>query len=183
MRLTPVDRPPTLLARLLFAAMRRLFGTVPTPYRVIFTRAPRTLLGHLGVVLTVDRRLTLDPELRLLLSTHVAALNGCTFCVDIARAVAVQRHVPREKLAALGDPARDHRLDDRERVALAYVEEVNARRGISDTTFERVRRHFDETAIVEMTWLTAVENYFNLQNVALGIESDGLCAIAERRAS
>ena len=30
-------------------------------------------------------------------------------------------------------------------------------------------------------WLNAVENYFNLLNAPLEIESDGLCAIAERR--
>jgi alkylhydroperoxidase family enzyme len=51
----------------------------------------------------------------------------------------------------------------------------------SDETFAELRRHFDDTAIVQITWLCAVENYFNLINLPLGIESDGLCAIAERR--
>jgi alkylhydroperoxidase family enzyme len=52
---------------------------------------------------------------------------------------------------------------------------------VDDATFAELRRHFDERAIVEITWLAAVENYFNLINLPLGIESDGLCAIAEKR--
>jgi len=31
--------------------------------------------------------------------------------------------------------------------------------------------------------LHALENYYNLLNLPLGIESDGLCAIAQRRAA
>lgn len=52
---------------------------------------------------------------------------------------------------------------------------------MAEGTFGELRAHFDEQAIVEITWLCAVENYFNLINVPLEIESDGLCAIAERR--
>jgi hypothetical protein len=34
---------------------------------------------------------------------------------------------------------------------------------------------------MEITWVNAVENYFNLINLPLEIESDGLCAIAQAR--
>ena len=54
---------------------------------------------------------------------------------------------------------------------------------MSDETFAALRSHFDETQIVAITWMNAVENYFNLLNGPLGIESDGLCAIAEHRTS
>ena len=51
----------------------------------------------------------------------------------------------------------------------------------SDTTFESLRKHFREWEIVEITWLNAVENYYNLINLPLEIESDGFCAIAQAR--
>jgi alkylhydroperoxidase family enzyme len=44
-----------------------------------------------------------------------------------------------------------------------------------------VRKHFSEREIVELTWLNALENYYNLMNVPLEIEQDGLCAIAQKR--
>jgi hypothetical protein len=46
-----------------------------------------------------------------------------------------------------------------------------------------LKKHFSDQQIVAITWLNAVENYFNLMNGPLEIESDGLCAIAERRTS
>ncbi len=41
--------------------------------------------------------------------------------------------------------------------------------------------HFSEREIVEITWVNALENYYNLLNLPLEIESDGFCAIAEAR--
>ncbi len=34
---------------------------------------------------------------------------------------------------------------------------------------------------MEITWVNAVENYFNLITLPLEIASDGLCAIAQAR--
>lgn len=180
-RLTSIDRPPTLLARIAFWGMQRLFGRVPTPYQVIFARLPQALFAQLQIVYAIDRRMTLDPVLRLLLAQHVASLNHCTFCVDISRMAAVQRQLSLEKVDALADYRHDPRFDARERAALTYAEESTRDRHVRDETFVELRAHFSDAEIVEMTWLTAVENYFNLLNVPLGIDSDGLCAIAERR--
>jgi len=183
MRLTPIERAPTLLGKVMFAVMRKLFGTVPTPYRVVFTRLPEALFAQLQIVRVLDRKLRLDPELRLLVSSHVASLNGCTFCVDIGRAMAVKRRMTLDKLGALDAWRTDPRFDDRERAALAYVEEATRTKHVADATFETLRRHFGEREIVEITWLAAVESYFNMINIPLGIESDGLCAIQESRAA
>ena len=50
-------------------------------------------------------------------------------------------------------------------------------------TFEALRRHFSEREIVEITWVNAVENYYNLINLPLGIESDGFCSLVQARAA
>jgi alkylhydroperoxidase family enzyme len=54
---------------------------------------------------------------------------------------------------------------------------------VADTTFEALRKHFSEREIVELTFLNALENFYNLLNLPLGIEDDGLCAIAQARAT
>ena len=61
------------------------------------------------------------------------------------------------------------------------MEEATQTRHVDDATFAALQKHFDDTQIVAITWLNAVENYFNLLNGPLGIGSDGLCAIADRR--
>ncbi|HUE15825.1 MAG TPA: hypothetical protein VMR25_16770, partial [Planctomycetaceae bacterium] len=67
-----------------------------------------------------------------------------------------------------------------ERAALAYVEEVSQTKTASDATFEELRRHFSDQQLVEITLLNAFENFYNLVNRPLGIESDGLCALVAK---
>src|SRR5262249_23625932 len=120
------------------------------------------------------------------LQALVAGMNGCAFCLDIGRAQAARQSDLREKLDEKLDAVASFRtsplFSERERAALTYVEEATRNRQVTDDTFATLRRHFDEREIVAITWLNAVENYFNLLNVPLGIEADGLCAIAEARA-
>jgi alkylhydroperoxidase family enzyme len=178
MRLAPIDRPPTLFARVIFAVLRQVLGKVPTPYRVVFTRMPHALFAHMMMVGVLDRRVRLDPALKVLLESHVATLNGCTFCLDLVQAVALKRNPAlRDKLARLDAYRADPIFGARERAALAYVESIARTHHVDDATFAELRRHFDESEIVEITWVNALEQYFNAINVGLGIGSDGFCAI------
>lgn len=182
-RLSPIDRPPTLLGRLAFFLLRRMLGRVPTPYKVVFTRVPQALLAHLMMVGVLDRRLRLDPDLRVLIESRVATLNGCTFCLDLVQAMALERNPGlRDKLGRLDAYRTDPAFSARERAALAYVEQVTRERRADDATFAALRAHFDERAIVEITWVSALEQYFNALNGGLGIGSDGFCALEPRPA-
>ena len=180
MRLEPIDRPPTLLARLVFFVLRRVLGRVPTPYRVVFTRMPRALFAHMMMVTVLDRRVRLDPDLKVLIESHVATLNGCTFCLDLVQAMALRRNPElREKLGRLDAHRTDPIFSARERAALAYVESVTRQHHVDDVTFAALRRHFGEDEIVEITWVNALEQYFNAINAGLDIASDGFCALPE----
>jgi AhpD family alkylhydroperoxidase len=183
MRIQPLEQPTSLLTRLAYWGSRRMLGKVMTPMKVVFARMPGALFAHLQLVRALDAKLSLDPGLRLLLQTLTAGINGCAFCVDIGRAVALRRHGNVDKALVVAEYRTDPRFTPRERAALAYVEEATRHKQVSDATFAALREHFSEQEIVEITWLNAVENYFNLINVPLQIESDGLCAIAERRAA
>jgi len=181
MRLAAVEKPPTLAVRLAYWLCERQFGRVMTPLKVVYPRLPALLpLGYR--LLQIERkRLVLDASLRHLVKTWVAMINGCSFCVDIAKASAVLEHISLEKFQSLPDWPTSPLYNDRERTALAYVEEATRNRRVSDATFAAVRKHFSEREIIELTWLNAVENYYNLINVPLEIEEDGLCAIAQSR--
>jgi alkylhydroperoxidase family enzyme len=86
-----------------------------------------------------------------------------------------------DKFNALSEYRTSPLFSERERAAMAYVEEATRHKRVSDPTFEALRKHFNEREIVEITWLNAVENYYNLINLPLEIESDGFCAIAQAR--
>jgi alkylhydroperoxidase family enzyme len=67
-------------------------------------------------------------------------------------------------------------FDDRERTALEYAETIT-RTGerVSDELFARVRTHFTEAEVVELTAAVALENFRSKFNTALGIEAQGFC--------
>jgi len=169
------------MLRVLSRLLRRQFGKDLTPYKVIFARIPRALPSQLGIYWGLTGRYGIEPALQFLLQSRVAELNGCGFCLDIGRATATYQGVPLEKLDAVHAWRSSPLFTERERAALAYVEEATQPRHVDDATFAALRAHFDDTQIAAITWLNAVENYFNLINLPLEIESDGLCAIAERR--
>jgi len=182
MRIAPIEKPKGLLTRIAYWMSRRQLGKVMTPLKVVFARIPGTIFHEYALVRILEgNKLKLDPMLRLLVQHHVARLNGCGFCVDIGRAAAVQHRVDLGKIDAVSEYRGNPLFTERERAALAYVEEATRNKRVADATFEALRRHCDDREIVEITWLCAVENYFNLVNLPLEIESDGLCAIATRR--
>jgi alkylhydroperoxidase family enzyme len=182
-RIEPIERPTNLFTRFAYWMMKRQLGTVMTPAKVVYARMPKSLVLATTEVWVMEKGLSLDPAITHLTRTWVAMINSCSFCVDIGKAVAVQHHMTLEKFDALAEYRTSPLFSDRERAALDYVDEATRNKRVSDTTFDALRRHFDDREIVEITWLNALENYYNLLNLPLGIEADGLCAIAQRRAA
>src|SRR5262245_46882473 len=100
MRITPIEAPGGIVMRFLTRMLRRQFGKSLTPLSVIFKRIPQAIPAQLGVYWGLEKALPLDDELKLLIQSHTATLNGCSFCVDIGRAVATYRGATLEKMDA-----------------------------------------------------------------------------------
>jgi alkylhydroperoxidase family enzyme len=180
MRLAPIEKAPTWKTRIVGWVSRRRLGRDTTPAQVIYNRMPRAF-DVSWAIMKLDGDLAIGKPLGLLVKTWAAMVNQCHFCVDIARALAVMDHLGLEKFDALPDWRTSSLFDDRERAALAYVEEATRHKQVKDDTFETLRKHFDDREIVEITVLNAAENFYNLLNIPLEIESDGLCAIQQQR--
>jgi alkylhydroperoxidase family enzyme len=181
MRLEPIEKPKGLMMRIAFWMSRRRLGKVMTPMKVVYTRVPEAMKLSYEISKFEMKKIRLETRLKFMVVTLAAQINGCGFCVDIARAMAIREHLGMEKFNALMEYRTSPLFTERERAALAYIEEATRHKRVSDATFEALRQHFNEREIIEITWLNAVENYYNLINIPLEIESDGFCAIAEAR--
>jgi len=177
MYLEPIERPKHWLARIAYWITRRQMGKVISPMKVAYARVPESLWLMNAMQRFTTSGVKLDCGLALLVQMHVARLNHCGFCIDIGEMFAQRLGKPLEKFREVGDYAHYPGFTERERAALAYVEEVTEHRTMNRDTFERLRAHFNEREIVEITMLNAVEHFYNVTNISLGIESDGLCAI------
>ncbi len=182
MRLTPIEKPPSLLGKLMTFAMKSQLGRPITPSQVVYNRVPAAWRISLAFLRFELFGAKLGHELRLLATTHVAMLNGCAFCQDIKRALAVRQKLGTTKFDALSEWKTSAVFSASERAALAFVEEATLTKRVSDATFAEARKHFDDREIAELTLCNAIENFYNLMNGALEIESDGLEEIARRSA-
>lgn len=175
-------RESPLLLRLLNRASRRMLGQEATPLKIL-AHNPRFLLPYLVMTRLVQGKTRLDPAVRALAMHLVAETNGCSWCIDFGLSQATKQDVDPEKLAAAGSYTTNPIFSPAERAALAYAAEataVGAR--VSDETFARLRQHYSEQEIVELTVAVAAENMFNRLNAPLEIESQGFCALPQHAA-
>ena len=173
----PVRDYPWYL-RPFFWNQRRKYGAV-LDSALLWARSPRVFLGVALLYGAIDRKSSpLDPVLRSLVTVRVSQINGCRFCVDLNSATLLKRGVPIEKVDALADWPTSDLFDDRERAALDYAEAVTLTdREVDDALAQRLSRHFDEDAIVELTALVAFQNMSSKFNSALGVPPQGFCRV------
>ena len=163
--------------RLILAAQRRKYGVELEPAR-LWGRLPRSFLMLTLLYRTLDRGGSpIEPALRSLVQVRVSRINWCPFCVDSNGALALERGVTQDKLAALDEFERSPLFSEREKAALAYAQAMtDPARRVDDAAFARLRAHFDEQAILELTALDAFQNLSSKFNAALGVPSQGFCA-------
>lgn len=180
LRLSPIEKPKGLLLRLIYWVSRKKFGKVPGGMKVVVTRVPK-LLNLSMAAHKFEKSLHIDKETHYLVGLAVSTINGCTFCVDLARMMVVMKDMNMAKFDAVLDYPMSPLFSARQRAALAYAEEVTRTRTAGDATFANLKLHFSEQEIAELTVIIALQTMANLINRPLGIGSDGLCAIAQAR--
>src|SRR6516225_3193371 len=124
MRLKPIEKPKGLLMRGAFWMTRRQFGKVLTPMKVMYPRVPGMLKAAYEIQKFETNGIHIEKGLHFMLGALISQINGCNFCVDISRAVAISEGVGTDKFNALAEYRNNPLFSDRERAALAYVEEA-----------------------------------------------------------
>ena len=105
----------------------------------------------------------------------VSLLNKCTYCVS--------HHAPKLKIQGVSEEGAERLLDYRDHPELDAVDKLVVEYAIAvtnnwnktcDEVFARLRQHFSEGQIVELTWRTALCGAFNRFNdiLQLDIEED-----------
>ena len=177
MHVTPPD-PAALpwFLRLLFRRQRRRFGAPLTP-ALVWARVPRLYAALLAFYAAFERRRSpLPPVLRSLVQIRISQINHCPFCVDLNAAIATERLGSTDKALAVAQWREHAAFDAGERLALEYAETMTYTERVVDAALAaRLRAHFGEPALIELTALIAFQNMSSKFNAALDIPSQGLC--------
>ena len=177
MRIAPAGTRPWYL-RPFFWNQRRKYGKV-LDAALLWARSPRLFLAVATLYGAIDRRSSpIPPGLRSLLTVRVSQLNHCRFCVDLNSATVLKRGIGEDKLWALEDWRGSNLFEERERAALEYAEAITASdREVDDRLMARLRAHFDDDTIVELTALIAFQNLSSKFNAALDVPPQGFCRL------
>jgi AhpD family alkylhydroperoxidase len=111
----------------------------------------------------------LEPALMQLVLMRVSQINGCAYCLDMHSKDARAAGETEQRLYVLPAWRETTLFSERERIALAWAEELTELRShdaVSDALYEQARQHFEEDALVDLTLLVTAINAFNRINIA-----------------
>jgi AhpD family alkylhydroperoxidase len=173
----PVGQYPWYL-RPFFWNQRRKYGSV-LDSALLWARSPKLFIGVAVLYGMIDRKSSpLCPALRSLVTVRVSQINDCPFCVDLNAATLLRRGVSFDKVNALENWRDSPLYDDPERISLEYAETMSySGQRVGDELIARLRQHYDDDAIVELTALIAFQNLSSKFNSALGVAAQGFCRL------
>lgn len=180
-----------LRVKLIYAFTRRALARLSAcePERML---EPLQMLAHMPALLNAYAKLEqataklhrVDNRLSDLAELRAATLVSCEYCIDLGSQVARRRSgLTDEQLLALPSYRNSQLFTDREKLVLDYATGMSRTPvDVPDELFARLRQHFDDAQLVELTHHIALENLRGRFNLALGIDpagfSDGMvCAL------
>lgn len=167
-------------------SLRRLTGRDPErmlePLEV-YAQVPGLLRGYAGVEQATARLTRLDRRHRALAELKAATVVQCEYCIDLGSQISRQWGLSDEELLALPAYQTSALFSDPDKLVLDYATGMSRTPAeVSDELFARLRAHFDEAQLVELTHVIALENMRGRFNLAFGIGAAGfsegmVCAV------
>lgn len=109
------------------------------------------------------RECGLEPSLLELVKVRASQINGCAYCIDMHTKDARAHGESEQRLYALVAWRETPFFTDRERAALEWTEALTliADTHVPDEVYERVRPHFTEEELVNLTLAVTTINAWN----------------------
>ena len=192
-RLTGVsDRDAGLSAKIAYYFTKRRFKqmtgreteTMIEPLRM-YAHIPKLLSGYGKLEQAAAKLDRLDRRYRALAELKAATTARCEYCIDLGSQIARQWGLRNEELRALTDHKSAACFSEADELVLEYAAGMSRTPvEVTDDLFGALRDHFDTAALVELTFIIALENMRARFNLALDIGSAGfsdgmVCALPD----
>jgi AhpD family alkylhydroperoxidase len=154
----------------------------------IWAHQPKMMFGMGKFNQVVRKGSSVDERLKNLVELKGAQMIGCEFCVDLGSQICRNSGLSDEELLALPRYLESDLFTEREKLALDYtVAVMRTPVEITDELFARMREHFSDQQLVEITALLTVVNLDRF-NAAFAIGSAGfsegmVCVAPDRPAA
>ena len=106
---------------------------------------------------------SISPRLRYLAEVRTSQINGCGYCIQVHWRQALDAGENEARLDALEDWRDSSLFTERERAALAWVEDVTriAESRAPDASYAALHEHFNDREIVDLTFIVMSMNAWN----------------------
>ena len=139
----------------------------------IWAHQPKMMMGMGKFNQAVRKGKAVDERLKNLIELKGAQMIGCEFCVDLGSQICRNSGFSDDELLALPRYRETDLFTEREKLALDYtVAVMRTPVEVTDELFTRMKEHFSDQQLVEITALLTVVNLDRF-NAAFGIGSAG----------
>jgi len=139
----------------------------------IWAHQPKMMSGMGKFQQAVRKGSSVDERLKYLVELKGAQMIGCEFCVDLGSQICRNSGFSDEELLALPRYRQSDLFTEREKLALDYtVAVMRTPVEVTDELFARMKEHFTDEQLVEITALLTVVNLDRF-NAAFGIGAAG----------
>jgi len=151
----------------------------------IWAHQPKMMFGMGKFNQAVRKAKSVDERIKNLVELKGAQMIGCEFCVDLGSQICRNSGLSDQELLALPRYRQSELFTQREKLALDYaVAVMRTPVEVTDDLFARVKEHFSDKQLVELTALLALVNLDRF-NAAFGIGSAGfsegmVCVLPDR---
>ena len=158
--------------QVLFQELQQAFRKVPNLFATVahYPQALRPLLEYFHAVYTKSTLPKRVLELAII-KTSLGAKSE--YCLTLHKAFTLEHGVTYDEINSLSQDPRHSRFSEPERAVLDYTEQVvSDSLGISDEVFNRLRRHFSEAEVLNLTLLIGFALMFGHVANVLGVPMD-----------
>lgn len=131
--------------------------------RIKLENAPKGAYQAMSGLESYVRNSGLEAPLVELLKTRVSQINGCAYCIDMHTKDARAHGETEQRLYALSAWRETPFFSERERAMLEWAESLTliSENHVPDEIYERVRKHFTEDELVNLTMAVVAINGWN----------------------
>lgn len=158
------------------AAIYEEFATAYGPFRnqvAVFAHVPPALRHLMPLLLELRQAKTLPKRYLELAIVTVSQLNECDYCVAHHKPFLTVEGLSPEGIDRLLEYQEHPELDAVDKLVVEYsIAAWNTPNRLRDALFDRLREHFSEAQLVELTLRITLCGFFNKFNDALQIEEE-----------
>jgi 4-carboxymuconolactone decarboxylase len=171
-RLPFIDENDSTLATLIAKLKGARGGKLLNLYRVLLN-SPSIAEAWQAFNSVIRFKSALDEQARELAIMRVSQLNGADYQFQIhASKYAPEAGITPQQIAALGGSEHSSLFQPAHRALLAYADAMTVTIEVSDDVFDKLRRHYNDKQIIELTVLIGAYNMHTRVGRALRLDPE-----------